>query len=338
MRTVPRWESAGLGRLGLSPSVAFSREARRLGPFDVIEAPDWEAASLVSTIRRPAPVVVCLHTPTVLVRRYGSTAGNRLREHVERHAAGRADAVVTYSPLLVDELRSAGWFRGRSVEHSSACIDQALLDRDPAPLTSEPIVLGIGRWEARKGFELLVEAAAFLGDHVSGVRVVLVGRDVVDRGGRRGSDVLRRLADRSGVTLELVPAVPRHEVGSWYDRARVVVIPSQFESYSMVGLEALAHGRPVVCTPGVGFGVEAAQIAADGDPVRRCRADPRALAAALRPLLTDDDYAATAASAAPGLARRMAGPQAFAAGRLALYRAVAAGRSGTDRPTGPGMS
>jgi glycogen synthase len=324
-RRVSRRATAVLGRVGLAPTVPLALAARRLGHFDVVEAPDWEAAGLAFTFgwpgRRRAPVVVCLHTPTAIVRRHGGVAGNRLRERLERWSAARAAAVVTYSPLLEDELRALGWFRGRAVELHGPCLERALLDRPVASVAAEPVVLGVGRLEPRKGFDRLVRAVGLLGATVPGVRLVLVGRDVVGADGRAGSGELRELADACGVRLELVAPMPREELGPWYDQARVVAVPSRFESFSMVGLEALAHGRPVVCTPEVGFGAMAGR-AQPGTAVVIAPGEPDAIADALGPFLVDDVLAATAAADAWSLLERMAGPEGFAASRLALYRAA----------------
>jgi glycogen(starch) synthase len=324
-RGASRRTTAVLGRLGLAPTLPLRLAARRLGRFDVVEAPDWEAAGLAFTFglpwRRRPPLVLCLHTPTAIIRRHGGVAGNGLRERLERWSAARSAAVVTYSPLLVDELRRLGWFVGRTVELQAPCLERTLLDRPVAPPSVEPVVLGVGRLEHRKGFDLLVRAVGLLGPSVPGVRLVLVGRDVVGEDGRWGSEGLRALAETTGVRLELVPPMPRDELGVWYDLARVVAVPSRFESFSMVGLEALAHGRPVVCTPEVGFGAMAAR-SGPGSATAIAAEDPAALAEALRPYLVDDALAATAQADVASLLERMAGPAGFAERRLALYRAA----------------
>ena len=47
---------------------------------------------------------------------------------------------------------------------------------------------------------------------------------------------------------DAVGFVPPHELGPYYERAAVVVVPSRREGYGMVAREAMAHGRPVVAT------------------------------------------------------------------------------------------
>ena len=40
----------------------------------------------------------------------------------------------------------------------------------------------------------------------------------------------------------------RRELSGWFQRAHVVVLPSRCEGFGLVGLEALAHGRMLICT------------------------------------------------------------------------------------------
>ncbi len=47
---------------------------------------------------------------------------------------------------------------------------------------------------------------------------------------------------------QAVGFVPPPEVGAYYERAAVVVVPSRREGYGMVAREAMAYGRPVVAT------------------------------------------------------------------------------------------
>jgi UDP-glucose:(heptosyl)LPS alpha-1,3-glucosyltransferase len=119
----------------------------------------------------------------------------------------------------------------------------------------------------RKGLAVAIQALAALGDR--GSRLLVLGK------GNRGpwSDLARRLdvADR------VVWLGPRPDIERWYAAADVVALPTRYEPFGNVHLEALATGIPVVTTTRAG-GAEAitpwsgAVVAPD---------DPRALAASL---------------------------------------------------------
>jgi glycosyltransferase involved in cell wall biosynthesis len=109
--------------------------------------------------------------------------------------------------------------------------------QSPGGAAREPVsVLCVGRLAPEKGVDVLVRAIAA----VPGVDAVVVG-DGADRG------ALEALASELGVAGRL-----RFDgwVGGWTSRYQpeVVVVPSRFEALSVVALEAMRGGLPVVAT------------------------------------------------------------------------------------------
>jgi glycosyltransferase involved in cell wall biosynthesis len=154
-----------------------------------------------------------------------------------------------------------------------------------SPLSDErPVVLFAGRLTRHKGVDLLVEAL----HHVrTPAHLVIAG------GGPEGHGVNeagQRLPARHSFTMtgSLDPGF-LHE---WYGRARLVVVPSMWgEPFGLVGIEAMAHARPVVAfdrggvrqwlDEGVtGLAVRGGDVAALGVAIERLLSN-HALAAAL---------------------------------------------------------
>ena len=94
--------------------------------------------------------------------------------------------------------------------------------------------------------------------------------------------------------------MPHAELGRWYERAAVVVVPSRREGYGVVAREAMAYGRPVVATA-VGGLPDAIEDGVTGllVPPR----DPAALRSALERLLADPALRARLGEAARRHAR-----------------------------------
>ena len=109
------------------------------------------------------------------------------------------------------------------------------------------ILLYVGRFEPLKGIEGLLEAMSHLKRHRR-LRLVLVGGD---GDGAPESRLLKQKATNLGIDDKVLFAgrVDQKYLPPYYSSADVLVISSHYESFGLVGLEALACGRPVVSTP-----------------------------------------------------------------------------------------
>ena len=300
-------------RLRTAVSAARTLRELRLQP-DVVEAPDWMAEGLVVALGR-TPLVAHLHTPLTLVHEQAELPmgpDQRLADRLERWSVARADVVTSPSRLLADTLRDRGWVRG-DVEVVPYPVDLDTWAGLPPVASTAPVALVVGRLERRKAPEVVVDACA----SIPGAEVVLIGRNGEDRDGLPHDRWLAARAERAGTNVTFAGLVPRDELPQWYGRARVVALASTFDNFPMVGLEALAAGRPVVCSDRTGTaelvaGTDAGRVVPVGDVA--------AMADALRPYLTDVDAASAAGAAARALAEERCAPEVIAARREAVYR------------------
>jgi glycosyltransferase involved in cell wall biosynthesis len=129
-------------------------------------------------------------------------------------------------------------------------------------------------------------------------------------------DWVKKLAQDVG-GCDFVEAVPREDLPSLYGRARVVVVPSRFENFSMVALEAMASGRAVVITETSGI---APLIMEHGIGRVVSSGDPPTLAAALRPFIDDANYASEIGTKARDVVRSRLDPSLIAEQLERAYR------------------
>jgi glycogen(starch) synthase len=303
-------------------------EAARLGGFDVVEAADWMAEGLGLAFRRPAPLVVHLHTPLAVTSRYAGsprTLDLRLASALERIPVRRADVVTSPSERLLREV-GPSWLAGKDVR----LVRLPIAPREIVPMTTPPVVLCVGRLEPLKGSDLLVEAARDLPGEV-----VFVGRTTSRRDGKPFHEWLAARARELGAPVRFEAEVPRDDLARFYLGARVVAVPSRHENLPYAGLEALAFGRPVVCRSSSGL-AELLRQSGAGTVVED--EGPEALAAALRPYLEDPIHAAEASARARELVERHCAPDVIAAQREGVYEeAVSSSRRRRRRsPSGTG--
>jgi glycosyltransferase involved in cell wall biosynthesis len=177
-----------------------------------------------------------------------------------------------------------------------------------------PVLLGLGRFDPIKGFDIAVRALAELPD----AYLWLAGE------GPREEE-LRRLAAELGVLPRLRFLGWRKDVSALLGRAAALLVPSREEALSLVVLEAWAEGVPVVAsaTPGPSY------LIADGVsgllvPI----GDHRAMAAAVRRLLVHPALAARLASGGRARLEAEFTEEATVAAYLAYFDRVARERVG----------
>jgi glycogen(starch) synthase len=112
---------------------------------------------------------------------------------------------------------------------------------DGAMPTDRPVVFTWGRVQYEKGFQVLARAMAALRARVPGIVCVIAGR---------GSYLpeLQSQIDLEGVSdiVQLPGFLPDDELRSAIHRANCVVIPSLYEPFGLVALEALAANAALI--------------------------------------------------------------------------------------------
>lgn len=118
-------------------------------------------------------------------------------------------------------------------------VPAALTEPRARPLGEERDFLFVGQVIRGKGVDLMLQALARLsGDW----RATIVGAG-------NHLETCRELARTLGIAQQVTFTgwVPNDELEPYYSRARAVVVPSRWpEPFGMVGIEAMARGRPVI--------------------------------------------------------------------------------------------
>jgi glycogen synthase len=275
-----------------------ARAVRRFRP-DVVHAAEWGATALGPARWGGAPVVTRLATPTYLVDELNDVQPNpgslRLSE-LEQEQAHRSAAV--YGPTAAIAERVGGDWQLPTVEVVPNPIDLEAVraggSSDPGLKLPERFIAFIGRLERRKGIVDLARALPGVLDRFPDLHVVLIGRDSGGEGGGVMEEVwtvLDRYRDRVHLTQEL----PRAQALAVLARARLVVLPSLWESFGYVAVEAMALGRPVIASRSGGL---AEIIEHDRTGWLSPPGDPGALEAEMRLRLSDPEALERVAEAA----------------------------------------
>lgn len=145
---------------------------------------------------------------------------------------------------------------------------------------SDHTVIWAGRLVEEKGVRYLLDAIKLVSREMPSVHLLVVGYGPLE--GR-----LKSHAEQLGISRNVVfrSSVDQRTLASMMNESALLALPSLSEGLSNVALEAMACGRPVVTTDGIGLN-SAFEDAAIYVPAR----DPQSLAKAILHLLSDDAF------------------------------------------------
>lgn len=119
-------------------------------------------------------------------------------------------------------------------------------------LPEGPALLFIGRLQPLKGIDTLLRCAHDIRRRRADVQVLIVGGgvDTDDPHERQERERLHALMRTLDIAehVQFIDAQPQEKLAHYYAAADVVVMPSHYESFGMVVLEAMACGTPVVAS------------------------------------------------------------------------------------------
>ncbi|NND33483.1 MAG: glycosyltransferase [Saprospiraceae bacterium] len=111
-------------------------------------------------------------------------------------------------------------------------------------------ILTLGRMAHNKGYDLLIQSLPTLIELVPDARLIAaVGGEDTGQD-KSGVASLRKLAEELGVDdkIEWRNYVPDEDLADYYRAAAVFAMPSRYEPFGMVAIEAMACGTPAVIT------------------------------------------------------------------------------------------
>ena len=110
----------------------------------------------------------------------------------------------------------------------------------------DTLVLFVGRFDSMKGLDRLLEAMRYL-KHRRHLRLIIVGGDGIHT---PEGQTLLRLARSFGVedSIAFIGRIEQKDLPLYYNAADVMVMPSYYESFGLVSIEALACGIPMALT------------------------------------------------------------------------------------------
>lgn len=268
----------------------FARESGTA--YDLIHSHYWLSGVAGLRLREKwgVPLVHMFHTLGRLKNTVAQSPADlepALRLDEETRIVAEADRVVAAN--VVERAHLVWHYRARAdrIAVIPCGVDTDLFQpMDPAKakdlleLPPDPLLLYVGRLQPIKGLDTLLEAMTAVPEPAC---LLIVGGEHDERESAHGAALRQRL---KALGLErrvrFLRAQPQRRLRLFYAAADATVVPSYYESFGMVALEAMACGSPVVASR-VGGLTTTVQDGVTGRLVPE--GDPAALAAAISGLL-----------------------------------------------------
>jgi D-inositol-3-phosphate glycosyltransferase len=309
--------------------------------YDLIHSHYWLSGLVASRLRdawqlqdgRTVPIVHMFHTLGHMKNRIAQDDSERAapaRIEGEQAVLRLADRIVVSTPA---ELAQLNWLYGADMSKVTVIppgVDLNRFQPIARPVAKEIVgipledrnILFAGRIEPLKGIDTMLRAIALIQkrrpEAVRDVSVSIVGGDPwsddLDDEMARLQTLRQKLDIHDLVTF--LGSKDQDILPYYYAAAEMVVMPSHYESFGLVALEAMATGTPVIASEVGGL----AFLVRDGEtgfhvPSR----DPEALAEKIYALLAEDGCRKDMGLRALEHARRYAWPR-IANRMLGLYR------------------
>jgi len=278
--------------------------------YDLIHSHYWLSGWVAQALRKTwdSPIVHMFHTLGRMKNAVAQRPDDHeppLRIQVEEQVVRLVDRIVAATPAELEQLTRLYGADASCVEVIPPGVDLERFHPIPASQAKERIgldpscrtILFVGRIEPLKGIATLLRAISLIAsedpDQICGMCVPIIGGSPQSPEGNDEMARLQALREELGIgdVVTFMGAQDQDTLQYYYAAAEMVVMPSDYESFGMVALEAMACGTPVIASDVGGL----AHLVEHGRTGYRVPArDPEALAAKITRLYTSE-----------GLRRRM---------------------------------
>ncbi|MEU5565393.1 glycosyltransferase family 4 protein [Micromonospora musae] len=296
--------------------------ATEAGDYDVIHAHDWLVAHTAVTLAEhlALPLVTTIHA-TEAGRHQGwlPEEMNRTIHGVEHWLSNSSTRVIACSGYMRDQVATLFDVPTGQIDVVPNGVDDRAWRARPRAVASArarfaadgPLVGYAGRLVYEKGVQHLLAGVPRLRERHPGLRVVIAGdgpyRDELE-------EETRRLA--LGSTVRFTGFLDTTQLPAMLGATDATVVPSLYEPFGMVALEAAAAGAPLAVAATGGL----AEIVEPGvTGVTFPHSDPDALAGAVDRLLGDEVFARRVAREARSMVGRRYSWAAIAARTVGSY-------------------
>ena len=216
-----------------------------------ISVPTGDIAGFLYAKRKKKPLIVTTHLDKGSYKGVIIKSAYYLYSKLITTLLSQADIIISPSKYYIKESRFLEKYKnkvvvipnGINVEDFNVQCSKEKCREKLAFSSSERILLCVGNLEPRKGLDILLKAMPKILRNIQDVKLVVVGNGIMN-------DKLKNLAERLGIFkhIKFAGFIDEELKPFYYKSADIFVLPSLYEIFGIVNLEAMACSVPIVAS------------------------------------------------------------------------------------------
>lgn len=234
------------------------RKIQQKTPFDVIEFPNWEASGVISQLLLKIPTVVRLHTPffeTLGLDSDEVTFGDKIVCRFEQWSCNQANQLIAstrcHAQSIVDEY-------GINIT-DIYILPLGIMDKNNVTSKKNSVsnnfkILYVSRLENRKGTLAFLQSIPLIYQQCPNIQIDIIGSDRAHApGGIKFQRYFNQHFPKLASVVTFHGFVNDQALDGFYKNADLFVVPSVYESFGLIYVEAMMYSLPSIATKGGGI-------------------------------------------------------------------------------------
>lgn len=230
-------------------------ERHKISPFDIIEYPNTGITGLVSLLLKfpghKPKFIIRLSSPRTVFKK--SLKLPRITNFLESIQARLSDAIISVSDNNYKLCKESYGF-SEEISHCTILhglpLNPSFFENRIKQDTNQDLkVFYLGRMEDRKGFDVLARAWPIVVSQVNKAVLIVAGEDLpFEDGPSFYTWAIKDIPANALDKIQYLGEIDSETRDSLYQTCDLCVIPSRYESFGLISLEAMQYGKPVIST------------------------------------------------------------------------------------------